>query len=111
MKEALENEDMFSTTKSIPPPIKASPKQIEEQRVQSPRQRVTPSRSDSTDSSTFSVVEDDKKLIQATIAENNELKTKLEAAIEESANAKEIQSKQELEIKELKETLKAVGID
>lgn len=66
------------------------------------------SRSNSTDSSTFSVVEDDKILIAATIAENNELKSKLEALREDTSVGKQIQTKQELEITELRETVKNV---
>jgi hypothetical protein len=108
IKEVIEFDDTFAA-KPIPPTLRSSPKLMEEL-IQSPRQRSTPSRSNSTDSSTFSVVEDDKKLIQATIAENNELKSKLQLAMEEAYTAKELQSKKDLEIKELREALKAVSI-
>lgn len=72
-------------------------------------QKTPPSRPNSTDSSSFSVVEDDKILIAATIAENNELKSKVQALTEDTSAAKEIQAKQDLELAELRETIKNVS--
>ncbi|CAO3646945.1 unnamed protein product [Mucor hiemalis] len=115
IKEVLEKDDEPRSTK---PPVMMnkprSPKITEESFInrssppirQQLLQKSPLSRSNSTDSSTFSVVEDDKILIAATIAENNELKSKLEALREDTSVGKQIQTKQELEITELRETVK-----
>lgn len=82
---------------------------IRKQQQQQVLQKTPPSRPNSTDSSTFSVVEDDKILIAATLAENNELKSKVQALTEDTSAAKEIQAKQEQELAELRETIKNVS--
>lgn len=64
------------------------------------------SSSNSTDSSTFSVVDDDKNLILAMIEESNEIKERLVTAHEQ---AKAKSDRQEQEINQLKHALAKVG--
>lgn len=71
------------------------------------KMKTISSSSSLTNSSNFSVVDDDKNLILAMIAKSNELKEQLVTAAEE---AKAKSAKQEKEIEELKQLLLKVGL-